>query len=108
MAIDRFEVRVDPAHYVRWPDGGGFQPAELRVNCIGLIDIVRAIELPQAQLEYDQRVAAGEPAEELGPRGALAGNYLYPDGRDVFLPSRNLLGEPYRRGFVTEPDDKRN
>jgi hypothetical protein len=108
MAVDRFEVRVDPGHYIRWTGGGGFQPVELRVNGAGLIDIVREAEVPHAQREYDERIAAGESPEELGPRGALAGSYLYPDGCHVFLPSRNLLGEPYRHGFVTGPDDTRN
>lgn len=108
MAFDHFEVRVDPAHYIHWPNGGGFQPIELRVNGVGLIEIVRDVELPQAQREYDERISAGELPEELGPRGALAGNYLYPNGIDVFLPSKNLLGEPYRHGFVADPDDPRN
>src|SRR5262245_55595167 len=108
MAFYRFEVHVNPAHSVRWPGGGGFQPVELRVNGVGLLEIVRAIELPYAMREYDERIAAGEQAEGLGPRGALAGSYLYPNGDDVFLPSRNLLGEPYRHGFVTAPDDPLN
>ncbi|WP_437287423.1 hypothetical protein [Sorangium sp. So ce406] len=108
MILDQLEIRVDSAHYIRWPGGGGFQPIELRVNGRGLIDLVREVELPHAQSEYDRRIAAGETAEELGPRGALAGSYLYLSGCDVFLPSRNLLGEPYRHGFGTEPDDPRN
>ncbi|WP_437807173.1 hypothetical protein [Sorangium sp. So ce1078] len=108
MGLDELEVYVDSAHYVRWPGGGGFQPVELRVNGRGLIDWVREVELPCAEREYDDRIAAGETAEELGPRGALAGSYLYPAGCHVFLPSRNLLGEPYRHGFGTEPEDPRN
>lgn len=108
MAFDRFEVRIDPAGYVKWPGGGGFQPVELWVNGSGLIDIVRAVELPYALREYDDRLAAGDSAEELGPRGALAGRYLYPNGGDVFLPSQNLLGEPYQHGFVTDLHDPRN
>jgi hypothetical protein len=108
MVLDQFEVRVDPAHYIRWPGGGGFQPVELRVNGVGLIDIIREVELPYAQREYDERTAAGESGEGLGPRGALAGDYLYLPASEVFLPSRNLLGEPYRHGFVTEPDDPRD
>jgi hypothetical protein len=107
MAFDLFEVRVDPASYIKWP-GGGFQPVELWVNGVGFIDIIREVELPHAMREYDDRLATLEPAEELGPRGALAGSYLYPNSGDVFLPSRNLLGEPYRHGFGIDPDDPRN
>lgn len=108
MSLDRFEVRVDPADYARWPDGGGFQPVRLRVNGSGLIDIVREAELAHAQREYDERIAAGDPAEALGLRGGLAGAYHYPNGIHVFHPSRNLLGEPYRHGFLTDPDDPVN
>lgn len=108
MAVDHFEVRVSPAHYIHWPGGGGFQPVELRVNGVGLIEIVRDLELPEAYREYDERIGGGESAEELGPRGALAGAYLYPNGGHVFLPSKNLLGESYRHGFTTDPDDTRN
>lgn len=107
MPLDRFEVIVDPAHYVRWPGGGGFQPNEIRVNGRGLVDIVREVELPYAQQEHDARLAAGEPPDELAPRGRLAGRYLYPPASYVFLPSRNLLGEPYDHGFVIAPDDPR-
>jgi hypothetical protein len=108
MALDRFEARVDPAGCIRWSGGGGFQPVELRVNGVGLIELVREIELPYAQSEFDRRVAAGETADELGPRGALAGNYLYPDAAKVFLPSRNLLGASYAQGFQTTLDDARS
>ncbi|XXT18867.1 hypothetical protein WME94_52435 [Sorangium sp. So ce429] len=108
MVLDELEVCVDPAHYIHWPGSGGFQPVELRINGRGLIDLVREVELPYALREHDDRIAGGETAEELGPRGALAGSYLYLSGGDVFLPSRNLLGEPYRHGFGTEPEDPRN
>lgn len=108
MALDQLEVHVDPAHYVRWPSGGGFQPVELRVNGRGLIDLVREVELPYAHSEYDNDIASGEAAEELGPRDGLAGNYLYLPGSHVSPPSKGLLGEPYPHGFITEPDDPRN
>jgi hypothetical protein len=108
MAFDELEVRVDPASYVRWPNGGGFQPIELRINGRGLVDLVREAELPHAIAEYDTRIAEGEAPEELGPRDELAGRYLYLSARDIFLPSRNLLGEPYQHGFGTKPDDPRN
>src|SRR5689334_10768097 len=101
MRLDRLEVRMDSAGEVRWPGGGAFQPVELRVNGVGLIEIFRAAELPHAFREFDTRIAAGESAADLGQRGQLAGNYLYPAAHYVFLPSRNLLGDPYRHGFVT-------
>jgi hypothetical protein len=108
MVLDRFEAQVDPAGYVSWPGGGGFQPVELRVNGRGLIDLVREIEIPYVRREYDERIASGQAPDEPGRRDALAGGYLYPSGIDVFLPSRNLLGEPYPHGFATEPEDPRN
>ncbi|MGC4115156.1 MAG: hypothetical protein QM765_11215 [Myxococcales bacterium] len=46
MVFDRFEVLVDPTQYVRWPNGGGFQPVELRINGVSLIELVRKVELP--------------------------------------------------------------
>ena len=108
MGLDRFEARVDLTSYVAWPGGGGFQPVELRINGRGLIDVVREVELPYAQREYDARIAAGAAPDELWPRGDLAGDYLYLPGNSVFLPSRNLLGQPYAHGFVTEAADPRN
>ena len=64
--------------------------------------------MPHALREYDKRLAAGETAEDLGTRGALAGDYLYLAESDVFLPSQNLLGEPSRHGFETDAEDPRN
>jgi hypothetical protein len=61
MALDCFEVRVDPAGYIRWPDGGGFQPVELRVNGPGLIDLVREIELPFAHESRYTRLGCERP-----------------------------------------------
>ena len=107
--FDHFEARIDPAQAVEWPGGGGFQPVELRVNGVPLIDLVRAAELPFAEREYDEVLAAGgEMAEGLGPRGSLAGDYLYPNAGEVFLPSVNLLGAPFRHGFDLDPGDPRD
>jgi hypothetical protein len=78
------ELRVDLAKHIRWPDGGGFQPIEMLINGINFIDIIRAVELPFAEREYDERRLAGESAEQLGLRGAWAGNYL-------FLPASWLI-----------------
>jgi hypothetical protein len=97
MALDQFEVRVDLSGYI-----------QLRVNRTGLIDLVREVELPYAQLEFDTRIAAGAAPDEIGQRGSLAGDYLYPDSDHIFLPSRNLLGAAYQHGFRTAPDDPRN
>lgn len=108
MTLDKLEVHSDPASYVRWPGGGGYQPVELRINGTGLISWVREIELPYAEAEHDQRALSGESPEELGERGGLAGSYLYPSSAEIFLPSRNLLGEPYPHGFATDPHDPRN
>src|SRR5690349_717571 len=66
MALNRFEVRIDPSGYI-----------QLRVNGTGLIDLVREVELPYAQLEFDTRIAAGDTPDEIGQRGSLAGDYLY-------------------------------
>src|SRR5690349_21136747 len=88
MARDVLTVVVDPAHYVRWPNGGGYQPVALQVNGVDLIDLVAAAERPFA--------------------GDNAGAYLHLNGGDVFPPSRNLLGEPYRHGFGIPADDRRN
>lgn len=54
------------------------------------------------------RVLTAASLTELGQRGSLGGRYLYPSGSYVFLPSKNLLGEPYGHGFMTEPEDPRN
>ncbi len=88
MALDRFEVLINPSQYIHWPGGGGFQPIELQVNGVALITIVREAELPQAFKEYDARLAAGETPADLGLRGALAGDYIYPDERNVLFRHR--------------------
>jgi hypothetical protein len=103
--VDVLEVRRSA--FVSWPGGGGFQPYELRVNGRPLIDIVREHELPFAEREHDERVAAGKTESEVGPRGSLAGSYLYLPSSLVFPPSENLLGKPYEHGFVLAPDDPR-
>jgi len=103
--LDRFEVRVGPLV----ADGGTRgRSLELLLNGRGLLDLVREAELPHAYAEYDADGQAGEPLERLGTRGALAGDYDYPDASHVFLPSRNLLGAPYKHSFDTEADDRRN
>jgi hypothetical protein len=106
--MDRLEIQTPPDLYVRSPGGGGFQQVEMRINGEALIDIVRRIELPYAEREFDERVAAGETAEELGERGSLAGAYLYLPRVVALPPSRNFFGKPYRHGFVTDANDPVN
>ena len=109
MAMDRFEARVEPVAYdFIWPEAEEYRRVELRVNGIGLIDMVREVELPFAVREYNDRVAAGESAADLGPRDGLAGNYIYPTVASTFHPSRQLLGETYKHGFLTEVNDPRS
>jgi hypothetical protein len=105
MRFDRFELRVNRQPDIRRNDG--YLPVEFRINGTPFIDLVREIELPFANEEYDARIASGEVAEDLGLRGFLAGNYLYPNSK-FFRHTRNFLGEPYRHGFITDPGDPRN
>lgn len=91
-------LEIRPASPVRWPSGGGFQPYELRIDGRPLLELVRAEELPFAEREFDERTASGETEADLGPRGALAGDYLGLPASYTFLPSKNLLGAPYDRG----------
>ena len=85
--MDRLELRVDPEQYVRWQNGGGFQPVEIRINGQPLIDLVREAELPFVQKEFEKRAAEAESPEDVT---LLAGDYLYLPSRLVFLPSRSL------------------
>ena len=98
--FDRFETAVDRGAYVRWPGGGGFQPVTLRVNGVDLLDLLRRVEIPFVEAEFDRRIREGESPEELAPRGSLAGQYLYLSPGMTFRPSRNFLGEAYAHGFV--------
>jgi hypothetical protein len=100
--VDRLVLSVDPNRYVAWPNGGGFQPLTIRVNDRELIEIIREIEQPFADAEWDRRVAAGESPDDIGPRGWIAGDYLYPNAVLV-----DLRGAPYRHGFELEASDPR-
>ena len=105
--IDTFRLLELHTRPILWPGGGGYVPVEVRINGVGLIDRIREVQLPFAEMEYDRRVQAGESPTELGPRGSLAGNYLYLPGNEVFLPSRNYLGQPFDHGFDCGADDSR-
>src|SRR5690349_16783417 len=102
--FDRLELSIDPARAVAWPGGGGFQPVVVRVNGVELLELVRRVERPFAESEFDARLRGGETEAQLGPRGDLAGRYLYPPASLTLLPSRNLLGAPYDHGFVLDAD----
>jgi hypothetical protein len=106
--MDTISLRIDPDLYVSWPNGGGFQQVEIRINDVPLIEIVREVEFPFACAEWDERTAKGEKADDIGERGWLAGNYLYLPPSQVLPPSRNFFGEPYANGFRTDPDDPVN
>jgi hypothetical protein len=94
VGYDKFELRVDPSQYVRWPEGGGYQPVEIRINGIPLIDLVRPLEIPYVEQENREDDDAMKP-----------GDYQYLPPSLVYLPSRNLLGEPYDSGFRMDPGD---
>lgn len=102
-ARDSFEIVIDPAAAVYWPEGGGFQPAEVRINGRSLIEMVRAAEVPWAQAENAERTP--DPDSFSGP--VTPGAYLYPSARSIQLPSREWLGEPSEPGFVLDADDPR-
>jgi hypothetical protein len=104
VQLDRLELCVIPEHFVRWPDGGGFQPVEIRINQRPLIDLVREAELPFAQKELEERIADGQAPSQLF---LLAGDYNYLPPSLVFRPCRNLLDEPWKHGFVLAEDDSR-
>lgn len=101
---DRFELTVDHP-YVEWPGGGGYQPATIRINGIDLVELVRDVERPLVQREIEQRAALGE-----GDLEDFSGQYMQMSERELRLPSRELLDEPWDtagKGFVLAPDDPR-
>ena len=106
--MDTISLRIDTDLYVSWPNGGGFQQVEMRINDLPLIEIIRELELPFACAEWDERSAEGETADVIGERGWMAGDYLYLPPSQVLPPSRNFFGEPYANGFRTDPDDPVN
>lgn len=104
MRCDHFEIIVDPTSYVRWPGGGGYQPAEIRINGQSLLELVRVAESPCAAIEFRARVAAGEDPATLS---ILAGLYLPLPTSMVLLPNRNLLDQPREPGFELDAGDPR-
>lgn len=78
---------------------------EIYINNRSLIDIVKEIELPYAQIEYDARIEEGEDPSELY---VMAGDYIPLPLSMVKSPSRHLLDKPLgiaEKGFILPPDD---
>lgn len=102
--VDRFELLIDPAAVVRWPEGGGFQPAEVRINGRPLITLVRAAEEPWARAEYLERLPNFDSPDEFRFE---PGDYNNLAAHRVLLPSREWLGAPSEPGFVLDAGDPR-
>jgi len=103
--MDHIELRTPTEKYIYWPDGGGFQQVEICINGTPLIEIIREIELPYARMEYDDRVAKEELAENLNERDSLAGDYHYLSRDLTFSPSQNFFGKSYEHGFIVPEND---
>jgi hypothetical protein len=65
--LDRLTITVDPKRYIRWPNRGGFQPAEIAVNARPLIELVTPFE--EAHVAAENAQSGGE---------LRAGDYHYP------------------------------
>ena len=61
------------------------------INERSLIDIIKEIEMPYAQIEYDARIEEGEDPKDLY---LLAGDYRPLPLHMVKFPSRHLLDNP--------------
>ena len=87
--MNRFEVVIDPRQYVRWDATHGFQPVELRIDGVPLLELVRAVE---------ERILAGEadPPEASRYLGLPANADL---ARDLMMPT-----PPEEFGFVIASD----
>ena len=94
MKYNVFEIRVDPANYIEWPGGGGFQPVDIYIDGRFLIDIIREVEKSVFALKEEEN--SERPA----------GDYISLNKNLTFLPNRNLLGEHFTdHPFVIEPDN---
>lgn len=106
--MDTLTLNISPELWVSWPTGGGFQQVEVLINGVPLIELVRDVELPFAEAEFDRRIAEGEAHDDVGPRGRLAGDYLYLPPDLVGTPGGNLYGQPWKHGFNRAPNDPAN
>ncbi len=93
MSFDRFSILYEES-----------RPIKILINGVPLLEMVREAEESLVRAEHEERIARGEDTE--GYR-ILAGDYHYAPHSMILLPSRNLLDEPYRPGFVLKPDDPR-
>ena len=84
---------MNPANYVQWPNGGGFQPVDIYIDGRFLVDIVEKVERPLFAQEAAVNVTPMEIED--GNLTARAGDYLSLPASLTCLPSRNLLGEPF-------------
>jgi hypothetical protein len=104
MAVfDQFELRVDPNHYIYWPNGGGYQPIELWINGDSLLELVREIEKPFVEQEFKQRVDQGEFPDDCRIQ---AGNYGFLPASLTYSPCRNLLDQPFALGIDVDEINK--
>ncbi|WP_210330780.1 hypothetical protein, partial [Aliikangiella sp. G2MR2-5] len=90
MHYDKFELKSN---------------GEIWINDRPFMEIIKEVEMPFAQKEYDERIKEGESSDDLR---LLAGDYIYPHSSSLYLPSRNLLDEPAcvaDKGFVLEEND---
>ena len=74
------------------------------INDRSLIDIVKEIEMPYAQMEYDARIEKGEPKD----LSSIAGDYMPLPLSIVGFPSKHLLGQSLRiveKGFTLEANN---
>jgi hypothetical protein len=104
---DVFRLAPDAA-YVSWPGGGGYQPCQIEINGVDLIELVRRAERPHVEREIAEEIARGEVPEE--GVDLRAGRYLGVPLAGVRWPSRELFDEPFdtaARSFVLAADDPR-
>jgi hypothetical protein len=96
--MDKFEILINKNEYIKWPNGGGFQPITIKINNISLIEIIKKIEKPFVDKENKARIKDGR-------KPIKAGKYLGLNSKHVLWPSKALLGEPWDAGFILEDDD---
>ncbi|MFO0936870.1 MAG: hypothetical protein U0798_10190 [Gemmataceae bacterium] len=102
--MDLFEVLINTEAIICWPNGGGFQPAEVRINGNPLIDLIRKAEEPWTLAEYmaQQSELPNKDEYRLAP-----GDYHYLSCNRIFKPSQEWLGVPSKLGFVLDDEDPR-
>ncbi len=97
--MDAFDLNLLPH-----PDrslGTPFAQIEIRINGTPLLDLVADAEAEPTQLEFDERLAAGEDAEGFRIQ---PGRYMYPTIGELMRTGELSFGKA-QRYFVLEPDD---